>query len=183
MSTNNPICTNIGKPSSDAAIRLKLLRELAGLSQRELAKRAGMTNSTISTIEQGQVSPSLQSLERILSAIPISLSDFFVFNLEPNLAESASISPRQLNSQVVILPAQYAGTFSTACADLTGVVLDGALTLVQPQGVQILGPGDSFYLPGGQLFRFSNLTADDLHFFWACCVTIPPERSLFTHFV
>jgi DNA-binding XRE family transcriptional regulator len=63
----------------DVASRLKLLRETCGFSQRELAKRAGVPNSSISMIEQGQVSPSIQSLSRILSAFPINLADFFFF--------------------------------------------------------------------------------------------------------
>lgn len=57
--------------------KLMHLRQDRGLSQRELARRAEMTNSTLSMIEQGKVSPSVASLERILSAIPISLEEFF----------------------------------------------------------------------------------------------------------
>lgn len=61
----------------DIGARLRAVRERAGLSQRELAKRAGVTNSTISLIEQETHSPSLASLHRILSAVPISIADFF----------------------------------------------------------------------------------------------------------
>jgi transcriptional regulator with XRE-family HTH domain len=77
--------TSTGRPAraraeaSDLGVgsRLKAVREQAGLSQRELAKRAGVTNATISLIEQESHAPSLASLHRILSAIPISLADFF----------------------------------------------------------------------------------------------------------
>lgn len=61
----------------DIGARLRMVRDGAGLSQRELAKRAGVTNSTISLIEQEAHAPSLASLHRILSAIPISIADFF----------------------------------------------------------------------------------------------------------
>ena len=57
--------------------RLRAIREGAGLSQRELAKRAGVTNATVSLLEQEAHAPSLASLHRILLAIPISLADFF----------------------------------------------------------------------------------------------------------
>ncbi len=57
--------------------RLKAVREAAGLSQRELAKRAGVTNATVSMIEQEAHAPSLASLHRLLTSIPISLADFF----------------------------------------------------------------------------------------------------------
>lgn len=57
--------------------RLRSVREGAGMSQRELAKRAGVTNATISLIEQESHAPSLASLHRILNAIPISMAEFF----------------------------------------------------------------------------------------------------------
>jgi len=57
--------------------RLRSVREQAGMSQRELAKRAGVTNATISLIEQDSHAPSLASLHRILNAIPISMAEFF----------------------------------------------------------------------------------------------------------
>jgi len=40
----------------DVGARLQTIRTLKGLSQRELAKRAGVTNSTISMIEKNSVS-------------------------------------------------------------------------------------------------------------------------------
>ena len=52
----------------DVGVRLQTIRKLKGLSQRELAKRAGVTNSTISMIEKNSVSPSISSLKKVLSA-------------------------------------------------------------------------------------------------------------------
>jgi transcriptional regulator with XRE-family HTH domain len=72
--------TNPGELDINAlgiASRLKFVRERAGLAQRELGKRAGVTNVTISLIEQGNHAPSLSSLYRILNAIPISMAEFF----------------------------------------------------------------------------------------------------------
>lgn len=57
--------------------RLRVVREQAGLSQRELARRAGVTNVTVSLIEQESHAPSLASLHRILTAIPITMAEFF----------------------------------------------------------------------------------------------------------
>lgn len=57
--------------------RLKVVREQAGITQRELARRAGVTNVTVSLIEQESHAPSLASLHRILTAIPITLAEFF----------------------------------------------------------------------------------------------------------
>jgi transcriptional regulator with XRE-family HTH domain len=57
--------------------RLQMVREEKGLSQRELAKRAGVTPATISLIEQEAHAPSLASLHKILCAISLSLAEFF----------------------------------------------------------------------------------------------------------
>lgn len=57
--------------------RLQAIRKSRGLSQRELARRAGITNGSLSLIEQGKVSPSFQSLEKIIAAIPMTLIEFF----------------------------------------------------------------------------------------------------------
>ena len=72
----------------DIGARLQLVRKSKGLSQRELAKRVGVTNSTISLIEQNKVSPSVSSLKKVLDGIPISLADFFTLDLEKGLPDS-----------------------------------------------------------------------------------------------
>src|SRR2546430_16689658 len=57
--------------------RLKQARMQQGLSQRGLAKRAGVTNGLISQIEQNSISPSIASLKKILDVLSLSLADFF----------------------------------------------------------------------------------------------------------
>ncbi|MGX9080005.1 helix-turn-helix domain-containing protein, partial [Klebsiella pneumoniae] len=54
----------------DIGHRLKAVRTKAALSQRELAKRSGVTNGFISQIEKNQVSPSVSSLRKVLEGIP-----------------------------------------------------------------------------------------------------------------
>ena len=61
----------------DIGKRLQLVRKTQGLSQRELASRAGLTNGTISLIEKNKTSPSIASLKCLLDAIPMSMSEFF----------------------------------------------------------------------------------------------------------
>jgi len=48
---------------------IKILRKKAGLTQKELAKRAGVSQSLIARIEAGTVDPRLSTLRRILKAI------------------------------------------------------------------------------------------------------------------
>lgn len=61
----------------DIGKKLATVRKKAGLSQRELASRAGLTNGTISLIEKNKTSPSIASLKRLLDAVPMSMSEFF----------------------------------------------------------------------------------------------------------
>jgi transcriptional regulator with XRE-family HTH domain len=65
----------------DVGGHLRAVRMMFGLSQRELAKRAGVTNGTISLIEQNRVSPSVSSLKKVLDGVPMSLAEFFTLDL------------------------------------------------------------------------------------------------------
>lgn len=52
----------------DAARILKTVRARAGLTLRELAKRAGTSDATLSAYESGRVQPRLSTLSRIVEA-------------------------------------------------------------------------------------------------------------------
>lgn len=167
--------TNVCPSFLDTAARLKLIRDAFGYSQRELAKRAGVTNSSISMIEQGQVSPSIQSLTRILSAFPISLADFFgfKFSLEAraqlvdkgDFRSSLDSSLRQLDARTEHLLAGQASAFTAPAVDSCGLILDGEIQLTLLSGNQLLVKGDSFYIFAGQLFRLINLSNRDASLF------------------
>ena len=51
-----------------AGVHLSYARRRAGLSQRELSRRAGTTQSSISRIEEDRTSPRFETLERLLAA-------------------------------------------------------------------------------------------------------------------
>ena len=59
----------------DIGKKLQSVRKKHGLSQRELANRAGLTNGTIALIEQNKTSPSIASLKRLLDAIPMIMAE------------------------------------------------------------------------------------------------------------
>lgn len=70
---------------------LRILREAAGLSQAELARRSGLGKSQLSKYESGKELPKLASLEkllRVLAAEPLTL--FYTAHL---LKHRAEISP------------------------------------------------------------------------------------------
>lgn len=63
-------------PSSDfrSSAGAPQLRLDAGLSQQELAQRAGMTQPTLSRLEQGGTVPTLTVLDRIANALQATLT-------------------------------------------------------------------------------------------------------------
>src|SRR6202041_2235439 len=67
--------------SLNVGAHLKAVRQMYGLSQRELAKRAGVTNGLISLIEENRGSPSVSLLKKVPQGRPMSLADFFTLDL------------------------------------------------------------------------------------------------------
>lgn len=57
--------------------RLRVLRAAKGFSQRELARRSGLTHGTISFIERDKISPSIGTMRQILESLNMTLSEFF----------------------------------------------------------------------------------------------------------
>lgn len=90
-------------PDIDIGLKLRNARAASSLSQRELARKSGVTNGLISQIEQNQTNPTISSLKRILDAIPMSLSEFFADDTtnEPRIFFRAD-EMRELNLSRVI---------------------------------------------------------------------------------
>lgn len=62
-----------GQAPTTAGALLLLARHEAGLSQRELAERAGVTQSEIARIESGKREPSIPTIQRILAGAGLEL--------------------------------------------------------------------------------------------------------------
>ncbi|OHV76833.1 cupin domain-containing protein [Rhizobium sp. LCM 4573] len=61
----------------DIGARLNAMRVAAGLSQRQLAERAGVPHAQISNVETNKVSPSVATLRKILNGLGVGMGDFF----------------------------------------------------------------------------------------------------------
>jgi len=64
----------VAKPGENAAKLLQTARERAGLTQRELARKARTAQSVVARIELGETSPSWSTLSRLLKAAGFALS-------------------------------------------------------------------------------------------------------------
>ncbi|HEV8563947.1 MAG TPA: helix-turn-helix domain-containing protein [Actinomycetota bacterium] len=61
----------------DIGTRLREQRDRVGISQRELARRIGLSASMISQIESGQSKPSVSTLYDIVNELGVSVDDIF----------------------------------------------------------------------------------------------------------
>jgi transcriptional regulator with XRE-family HTH domain len=61
----------------DIGTRIREERERVGISQRELARRIGLSASMISQLESGQSKPSVSTLYAIVTELGVSLDDVF----------------------------------------------------------------------------------------------------------
>ena len=57
--------------------RIKKLRELASMSQKDLAYTADLDRSYIASVESGQRNISIVNIEKIAEALNVSLKEFF----------------------------------------------------------------------------------------------------------
>ncbi|MDF3416086.1 cupin domain-containing protein [Sulfitobacter sp. M57] len=71
----------------DVGVRLREIRQQYGLSQRQLADRAGVPHGQISMIETSKSSPSVASLRKILGGFGMNMSEFF----EPDVIEQTQV--------------------------------------------------------------------------------------------
>ena len=164
----------------DLGSRLRVVRQIYGLTQRELARRAGVTNGAISLIEQNRVSPSISSLKKILDGIPLSLADFFTLDFTPSenaffqraelteIAFGENISLRMVGRgnkgrKVQMLFETYQPGADTGEAMLRhegeecGIVISGRIVVTVGSQEKELAPGDAYYFRSDIPHRFRNL--------------------------
>jgi transcriptional regulator with XRE-family HTH domain len=174
----------------DLGQRLRSLREAHSLSQRELAKRAGVSNAVISLIEQNKTSPSVGMLKKVLAGFPISLADFFALEMAPRervffqaaeLVEIAggSISYRQVGHDLSgralqLMHEHYAPGADTGDnmlrhdAEEGGVVIRGELEVTVGDQRRVLKVGDAYYFDSRLPHRFRNLGEAEAEVVSAC---------------
>ena len=84
----------------DAGSLLRYARKKANLSQRELGRRAGVTQASIARIEGGDTSPRFDTLDRLLSACG--------FELEPIPRRGLGIDRTIMDRLLQLTPSERA---------------------------------------------------------------------------
>lgn len=178
MATTEPTVEHEDAGASGLGARLRTVRGLYGLSQRELARRAGLTHATISLIETERVSPSVSSLKKVLDGIPLSLADFFTLDVSerrrifyaadelPDMGSGdvtfALLGADRPDRAMTILRETYAAGADTGEEMLShsgeegGIVVRGEIELTVAGQTRRLGPGDGYYFESRLPHRFRN---------------------------
>jgi transcriptional regulator with XRE-family HTH domain len=163
----------------DIGKRLKENRLKQGLSQRALARKAGVTNGFISQIEQNSISPSIASLKKILDVLSLSLADFFTSDDRavadhfyerkrlPDLGSGdvaiflvgAGIRHRAMSVLHEVYPpgADTGPQMLSHAGEEGGVITKGRIEITVGDEVKILGPGDAYYFESRLPHRFRNV--------------------------
>lgn len=186
-----------GAAEPEIGIRLRQLRRAAGMRLRDVAGGAGCSESMLSKIETGQVSPSINMLHRITRMLGVNIATLFTppdhsspfvqrFGRRPTLMATAlrkgngialeSLTPYEihghLQGQLHIVEAGGAsdGVISHE-GEETGYVVEGRLDLTVDGQTVRLGPGDSFFFDSRRPHGYSNPGPEVARVVW---VNSPP---------
>ena len=158
---------------------VRRLRETQGTSLRALAEASGFSASFLSQVENGQASPSISSMERIATALGVTLAEFFqeaqggtepvtrasgrlTMHSEWSRAQievvAAGMNGQRLASVLVTLePGGSSGKRATASlGEEFALVQEGSVELTLNDVEQVLGPGDAVTIAKGALRRWHN---------------------------
>lgn len=170
--------------------KLRQLRQVHDMSQRKLAKLAGITNGAISMIEQDRVSPSIASLKKVLEVFGLSMADFFAEDFKPDtqvfyrtaamtrIADGpvvlrqvgGSVSRRKLQvlHESYDLGGDTGPTMLSHEGEEAGVIVRGQIEITVGAQCEVLGPGDGYYFNSRLPHRFRNLGPDECEIVSVC---------------
>lgn len=158
---------------------IRRIRDSQRLSVRTLASKCGFSPSFISQVELNQVSPSLASLERIASALGVTLGQFFQTSLSPvptlmrasqrpvlrsewSRAQMEALGSAGIGSKLeaLFITLQAGGSSGARLhaneTDLFALVFAGEAQLQLRDVTHLLRRGDTIMIPAATLHRWQN---------------------------
>lgn len=176
--------TKTRRPGEELQVgaRLRHARMLEGILMRDLAERVGCAESLISKIESGKVMPSLDMLQRLVTALKRDLSSFFGSDIDaPGLIQRAGERPVSTTDALRggegityerlvplgagnllegnihrVEPGGHKMDNITHQGETLGYVLEGTLELSIEGTLYTLGPGDSFFFKNHLTHSYRN---------------------------
>ena len=178
--------------------QLRRARRIKGFRLKDVADKAGLSQSLISKIENNKTSPSLSTLHRVAKALGTSISALFAADesldqvvqrpqerpiagkvqsmVEWDGIEAEIIVPyvsgRLLEGFVFIMePGGHSGGTLQHEGEECGYVLAGRLELVVDRTTYVLNPGDSFFFNSERPHAYRNPGAVKTRVLW---INTPP---------
>jgi len=160
--------------------KIKMLRTRAGVGLRGLSRLAEISPASLTTIEKGETSPTLATLQKILNALGISFADFFsggstsdqspvyMFkNMESIKDENRQYTlmlPKRMDVRFGMIYETIGHSEDEAVEweshnyDLGGVVISGgpAKLEIKDQGSWTIRKGDAYYVKAFSKHRLIN---------------------------
>jgi XRE family transcriptional regulator, regulator of sulfur utilization len=161
-------------------MQVRRLRTARGLSLRELARQAVFSASFMSQVENGQVSPSISSMEKIATALGVTMGEFFDAAAQGegglivrateraaidswwSSAEIEALSPMQPNQRlqpvlITLRPGGRSGKHPYPHPrEEFAIVVEGKLSLTLGPEKHALGPGDAVMILPKELRLWEN---------------------------
>lgn len=175
----------------DIGKRINIRRKELGLSLRELGDQAGVTASFLSQIENDQVSPSLNSLQSIATALKVPI--FYLLNegtngnvvrvnertkvFFPDSKIGYDLLTADFSKQMMSYIIQMEPRANRVAMPLSKSteqwmhVLSGKMRIVVSEDTFYLDAGDTIYYDGDMLVEFGSDSDDALVII--CCITPP----------
>ena len=171
--------------------RVRKQRKKLGFTLRELATRTDLTAGFLSQIENDQISPSLNSLQSIATALRVPMF-YFLDNSQPHLIVRAAerrklyfpdahmgydllapeLTRQMLPLLISIEPRMCRTTLPLAePTEQWFFVLQGRLQITVGEETHLLEQGDSIYFDGDLLREFGSASDEELVV--VCCMTPP----------
>lgn len=127
-------------------LRLRQLRKRRGWTQGELAKRTGVATSTISKVENNQLSPTFETLLRLAEGLSIDMTALFA-PVSQAAAKTRRAITRAGQGEVHETPPYR---YELLCGDLTNKRMHPLLARLKAHSIADFGPLYSH--PGEELF-------------------------------
>lgn len=181
------------KPKFDLGAKIKSIRLMRGISQKELAGLTGVTPSTISQVEKNLIYPSLPALFRIAESLSVEVATLFkeygaqknvyVYPVDSRSATSLAkvvkddalaelLLPPDIDAQVEatiirIRPGKkLAGHFFAHKGSELGYLISGQLKMTVDNQSYKVNPGDIIYLQKDIPGSWSNISEQNAELLW-----------------
>ena len=181
------------KSRFDLGAKIKSVRLMRGISQKELAGLTGVTPSTISQVEKNLIYPSLPALFRIAESLSVEVATLFkehgaqqnvyVYSVGSRSATSLAKMVKDNAQAELLLPPdidtpvevtiirirpgkKLAGHFFAHKGSELGYLISGQLTMTVDSQSYKVNPGDTIYLRTDIPESWSNISEQNAELLW-----------------